>query len=89
MSPDEWALPSVDVARQCLGQEYSEEPFIEDLVPIGSVYPDIGCDRKCDFCQTPTYTSGYRRMSPQTTLNWIARQKEAGAKCLWYDYRLS
>ncbi|HLP87997.1 MAG TPA: radical SAM protein [Nostocaceae cyanobacterium] len=81
MSPDEWALPSVEVARQCLGQEYSEEPFIEELVPIGSVYPDIGCDRKCDFCQTPTYTSGYRRMSPQTTLNWIARQKEAGAKC--------
>lgn len=81
MSPDEWALPSVEVARQCLGQEYSEEPFVENLVPIGSVYPDIGCDRKCDFCQTPTYTSGYRRMSPQTTLNWIARQKEAGAKC--------
>jgi hypothetical protein len=81
MSPDEWALPSVDVARQCLGQEYSEEPFIEDLVPIGSVYPDIGCDRKCDFCQTPTYTSGYRRMSPETTLKWVARQKEAGAKC--------
>jgi hypothetical protein len=71
----------VDVARQCLGQEYSEEPFIEDLVPIGSVYPDIGCDRKCDFCQTPTYTSGYRRMSPETTLKWVARQKEAGAKC--------
>lgn len=81
MSPDEWALPSVEVAKQCLGQEYSEEPFIEDLVPIGSVYPDIGCDRKCDFCQTPTYTSGFRRMSPETTLKWIARQKEAGAKC--------
>lgn len=80
-SPDEWALPSVDVARQCLGQEYSEEPFIEELVPIGSVYPDIGCDRKCDFCQTPTYTSGYRRMSPTTVLEWLSRQKEAGAKC--------
>lgn len=80
-SPDEWALPSVELARQCLGQEYSEEPFIEELVPIGSVYPDIGCDRKCDFCQTPTYTSGYRRMSPKTTLQWLARQKEAGAKC--------
>lgn len=81
MSPDEWALPSVEVARQCLGQEYSEEPFVEELVPIGSVYPDIGCDRKCDFCQTPTYTSGYRRMSPETTLKWILRQQEAGAKC--------
>ncbi len=81
MSPDEWALPSVEVAKECLGTEYSEEPFIQELVPIGSVYPDIGCDRKCDFCQTPTYTSGYRRMSPQTTLNWIARQKEAGASC--------
>jgi hypothetical protein len=81
MSPDEWALPSVEVARQCLGQEYSEEPFVAELVPIGSVYPDIGCDRKCDFCQTPTYTSGYRRMSPETTLKWILRQQEAGAKC--------
>lgn len=80
-SPDEWALPSVELARQCLGQEYSEEPFIEELVPIGSVYPDIGCDRKCDFCQTPTYTSGYRRMSPETTIKWLIRQKEAGAKC--------
>lgn len=80
-SPDEWALPSVDVARQCLGQEYSEEPFVEALVPIGSVYPDIGCDRKCDFCQTPTYTSGYRRMSPGTVMRWLERQHEAGAKC--------
>jgi hypothetical protein len=80
-SPDEWALPSVAVARECLGEEYSEEPFIENLVPIGSVYPDIGCDRKCDFCQTPTYTSGYRRMSPATTIKWLSRQKEAGAKC--------
>ncbi|MEB3232191.1 MAG: hypothetical protein VKJ64_14370 [Leptolyngbyaceae bacterium] len=80
-SPDEWALPSVDVARECLGEEYSEEPFIENLVPIGSVYPDIGCDRKCDFCQTPTYTSGYRRMSPATAIKWLIRQKEAGAKC--------
>ena len=72
-SPDEWELPSVEVARQCLGQEYSEEPFVEKLVPIGSVYPDIGCDRKCDFCQTPTYTSGYRRMSPETTFQWLVR----------------
>lgn len=81
MSPDEWALPSVKVAKECLGQEYSEEPFIENLVPIGSVFPDIGCDRKCDFCQTPTYGTGFRRMSPETTLKWVARQKEAGAKC--------
>ncbi len=81
MSPDEWALPSVEVPKQCLGQEYSEEPFVEDLVPIGLVYSDIGCDRKCDFYQSPTYTFGYRRMSPQTRLKWIALQKEAGAKC--------
>ena len=80
-SPDDWSLPSVEVSRECLGQEYSEEPFIEELVPIGSVYPDIGCDRRCDFCQTPTYTSGYRRMSPKTTIEWLTRQKQAGAKC--------
>ncbi|MEO3705983.1 hypothetical protein [Trichormus azollae] len=75
MSPDEWALPSVEVAKQCLGQEYSEEPFVEDLLPIGLVYSDIGCDHKCDFYQSPTYTSGYRRISPQTSLKWIALQK--------------
>lgn len=79
-SPDEWALPSVELARACFGWEYSEEPFIQEFIPIGSVCPDIGCDRQCGFCQTPFYQTSYLRMSPATTLKWIARQKEAGAK---------
>lgn len=79
-SPDDWALPSVELARACLGWEYSEEPFIQEFTPIGSVCPDIGCDRQCGFCQTPSYKTTYLRMSPATTLKWIERQKEAGAK---------
>lgn len=80
MNPQEWPLPSVEVARQCLGTEYSGERFIEDLLPIGSIFSDIGCDRTCDFCQTPTYGTGYRRMTPQRAIEWLALQKEAGAR---------
>jgi len=74
-SPDEWALPSVQVARDCLGVL----PNVQGLVPIGSLVADIGCDRTCDFCMTPTYGTGYRRMTPQTALKWLEIQKEAGA----------
>ena len=49
------------------------------LLPQGAVFPDLGCDRKCDFCQTPTYKTGYKRMTPERTLQWFARQQEAGA----------
>lgn len=76
---DEWPLPSVEVARLCLGTKYWDLPFPNHLLPMGSIYPDIGCDRKCDFCQTPTYRLGYRFMSPGRTIEWMARQKEAGA----------
>jgi len=79
MSPQDWPLPSIDIARQCLGTEYSGEGFLESLLGIGSVFPDIGCDRSCDFCQTPLYRTGYRRMTPERTLEWLARQKAAGA----------
>ncbi len=81
---DDWPLPSVEVARACLGSEYWSLPFPEELLPIGSICPDIGCDRKCDFCQTPTYRLGYRSMSPQRTIEWAARQKEAGAKSITF-----
>ncbi len=77
-SPEDWVLPSVEVARQCFGTQ----PNVLGVVPIGSVVADIGCDRTCDFCQTPTYGTGYRRMSPQRTLDWIALQKEAGARSI-------
>ena len=77
-SPDEWALPSLDVVKECLGVL----PNVKGLSPIGSVVADIGCDRTCDFCMTPTYGTGYRRMSPQTALKWIALQKEAGGRSI-------
>ncbi len=80
MSPEEWPLPSPEVVRQTLGLDYWETQLPETLLPIGSVMADIGCDRKCDFCETPLYRLGYRRMRPETTLRWFAAQKEAGAR---------
>lgn len=53
------------------------------ILPVGSVIPDLGCDRTCDFCQTPTYKLGYRRMTPQRTLEWVALLKEAGARAIY------
>ena len=49
---------------------------------IGSLVPDIGCDRKCDFCQTPTYGNGYKQMTPERLLQWAEVQKEAGAQAI-------
>lgn len=80
LSPENWPLPSLDVTKQCLGMEYWRKPFPDQLFPIGSVIADMGCDRKCDFCQTPSYGLGYLRMSPKTALKWFERQKEAGAR---------
>ena len=82
MSPEDWSLPSLDVVRQCMGQQYWREPFPAELKPIGSVFTDIGCDRKCDFCQTPQYKIGYQAMSPETVFKWVNAQKEAGAKSI-------
>ena len=79
LSPEDWPLPDVDVTADCLGTQYWEGDVPENLLPIGSAIVDIGCDRKCDFCQTPTYKLGYKDMSPLTALRWFARQKEAGA----------
>ncbi|OLT61350.1 B12-binding domain-containing radical SAM protein [Moorena bouillonii] len=80
LHPEDWPLPSLDVARQCLGTQYWMDPFPEHLKPIGSIFPDIGCDRHCDFCQTPTYGTGYRRMTPKRVLEWLDIQRQAGAK---------
>lgn len=78
LSPEEWPLPTLDVVEQCFGHR---DPSIFDprFNPVGSVIPDMGCDRKCDFCQTPTYGTGYKRMSPSRALEWYALQKQAGA----------
>jgi len=49
-------------------------------LPIGAAMLDHGCDRHCDFCETPTYKLGYQHMSPERALEWVALQKEAGAR---------
>ncbi len=80
LSPEDWPLPEISVAKQCLGSVHKGLPLSEERLLIGSIFTDIGCDRRCDFCQTPTYRVGYRAMSPEKVLQWLAIQKEAGAK---------
>lgn len=79
LKAEEWPLPSLSIAKQCLT---SPSWIARKFYPVGAVFPDIGCDRKCDFCQTPTYKLGYNRMSPKRVLEWLALQKEAGARAV-------
>jgi len=78
-SPELWPIPTQEVVGQCLGTEYWSAAFPTRLTKIGSVFTDIGCDRKCDFCQTPDYRLGYKAMSPQTAIRWFQSQRSAGA----------
>lgn len=80
MSPEDWPLPSQSVVQQCMGTQYWEGALPSALLPIGSVFTDIGCDRHCNFCMTPLYKLGYRRMSPERVLKWLKAQKDAGAR---------
>jgi hypothetical protein len=82
LHPQDWHLPSLEIAKACLGNtsEFLRPDEKDALLPIGSVIPDLGCDRTCDFCQTPTYRTGYLRMTPQRVLEWCALQKAAGAR---------
>ena len=80
MSPEDWPVPSDDVVRQTMGTAYWETSLPDELAPIGSVMADIGCDRHCDFCETPLYRLGYRRMSPETATRWFEAQKKAGSR---------
>jgi hypothetical protein len=80
LSPQDWPLPNLSVAKQCLGLGHANFNFPEERLPIGSIFTDIGCDRRCDFCQTPEYHIGYRAMSPERVLQWLKIQKQAGAK---------
>jgi len=82
LSPQDWSLPTVSVAKECLGTWYKGITLPEEHWPIGSIFSDIGCDRHCDFCQTPNYRLGYRAMTPERVLQWATIQKEAGAKAV-------
>lgn len=79
MHPQDWPLPAPWMVEQTLGVEYWEAPLPESVLPIGAVMLDVGCDRTCDFCETPTYKLGYRAMTPDRALQWLAAQKRAGA----------
>ncbi|RKZ82790.1 MAG: radical SAM protein [Candidatus Parabeggiatoa sp. nov. 1] len=80
LHPQDWPIPNMSVIKQCLGTQHKNLPLPEERLKIGSIMTDIGCDRQCDFCQTPTYHLGYRAMSPDRVLQWLVAQKEAGAK---------
>ena len=80
MTPGDWTMPSVEFVRQTLGTKYWEGRVLDKMLPIGAVMLDHGCDRRCDFCETPTYKLGYQHMSGKRTREWVALQKEAGAR---------
>jgi hypothetical protein len=80
LHPEDWPIPEMSVIKQCLGTQHKNLPLPKERLKIGSIMTDMGCDRQCDFCQTPTYHLGYRAMSPDRVLQWLVAQKEAGAR---------
>lgn len=81
-SPEDWPVPDIETVKQTLGMEYWETSLPANQLPIGSVMTDIGCDRHCDFCETPLYKLGYKRMLPQRVIEWFASQQAAGARSI-------
>lgn len=79
LKPDEWALPSIGHVAASLGTNVWNQ---DSHAPVLALPLDIGCDRKCDFCQTPTYGFGYRHMSVEGLKPWVSLMKEAGARSL-------
>lgn len=80
MSPQDWPLPKNGLVETTIGPDYWEAPLPDWMRPVGAVMLDLGCDRHCDFCQTPTYGLGYTWMTVERSLQWVAAQKEAGAR---------
>jgi len=79
LHPEDWAIPDETIASQCLGTQLKNISIPDKLLKIGSIIPDIGCDRHCDFCQTPSYRLGYKPMSPSKVKEWLISQKNVGA----------
>jgi len=82
LHPQEWPIPEASVIEQCLGTQLKNIYIPNDRLKIGSIIPDIGCDRHCDFCQTPKYRLGYKAMSPEKIKEWLVAQKNAGANSM-------
>jgi len=79
MTPQRWPLPERSIIKAALGMDYWEAPLPARFTPIGSVMLDIGCDRHCDFCETPLYGLGYKAMSPDRAAAWLEAQAGADA----------
>lgn len=79
MHPEDWPLPEISDARECMGRRLNALPIPQELDPAGAIFPDIGCNQKCDFCQTPQYHLAYRAMTPEKILKWFEILKQAGA----------
>nr|VFK10785.1 MAG: hypothetical protein BECKLPF1236B_GA0070989_10164 [Candidatus Kentron sp. LPFa] len=82
LHPQDWPIPDKSVIEQCLGTQQEDPQLSGGLRKIGSVMTEIGCDRHCDFCQTPGYRLGYRAMSPEKVLQWFRAEKEAGMEVI-------
>ena len=80
LAANSWPLPSPEVVSATIGTRYWEAPLPESLAPIGAVMLDLGCDRHCDFCQTPIYRVGYSAMSPDRVREWLMAQKDRGCR---------
>lgn len=83
LHPEDWPIPSAEVIQQCFGTKVWDWELLQaNLTPVSGMMFDMGCDRTCDFCQTPTYGIGYKRMSPQKALRYCYALKEAGARAI-------
>ncbi|MBI2003765.1 MAG: radical SAM protein [Parcubacteria group bacterium] len=79
LHPENWPLPPPEFVKETFGDRLWRPNLSRNLLPTGAVMFDHGCDRHCDFCETPSYKLGYQYMSPERALEWLALQKQAGA----------
>jgi radical SAM superfamily enzyme YgiQ (UPF0313 family) len=82
LHPQDWAIPDESIIKQCVGTQFRSVPLPEERLKLSSIIMDMGCDRSCDFCQTPSYRIGYRPMSPARVSQWLEVQKTAGVSSL-------
>nr|VFK61960.1 MAG: hypothetical protein BECKUNK1418G_GA0071005_102029 [Candidatus Kentron sp. UNK]VFK70075.1 MAG: hypothetical protein BECKUNK1418H_GA0071006_102329 [Candidatus Kentron sp. UNK] len=82
LHPQDWPIPDKSIIQQCHGTHQEGLLLSGEPCKIGSVMTEIGCDRHCDFCQTPSYRLGYRAMSTEKVLQWFAAEKEAGIRTI-------
>nr|VFK06924.1 MAG: hypothetical protein BECKLPF1236A_GA0070988_1000527 [Candidatus Kentron sp. LPFa]VFK23087.1 MAG: hypothetical protein BECKLPF1236C_GA0070990_1000325 [Candidatus Kentron sp. LPFa] len=82
LHPQDWPIPDKSIIEQCQGTQQEDRLLPGEPLKVGSVMTEIGCDRHCDFCQTPSYRLGYRAMPTEKVLQWFAAEKEAGMEVI-------